>query len=219
MAEKTDFSQLDPKEALKRLDKLANEAAKANAPAIATFARFQEQRASRLNQGLKRLKKEVGEDHPAFAAVKAGAERAASMNMQFKAQSARVQARTMPKSYEWVIFGQVLSADGTPAKGLTVRALDRDRRYDDLLGQTETDANGDFSVTYHERDFKETGEQLPELYVMVFDPKGKELYTSRDDVRFRAGRSEYFLIRLGKTARTTKPRTTRKPRTRRTSGE
>jgi hypothetical protein len=41
---------------------------------------------------------------------------------------------------------------------------------------------------------------------MVFDASGNELYSSRDDVLFRAGRSEYFLIRLGKTARTAKPK-------------
>jgi hypothetical protein len=217
MAETKPFDQLSEAEIRKQLDKVAADAAKTSAPAIGTFAKFQDERASRLQKGLKQIKKDVGEEHPAYVATKAAAESAGAMNMQFLAQSARIKNRPMPKAYEWVVFGQVLDASGVPAKGLTVRVFDRDRKFDDLLGETETDDNGDFSVTYHERDFKEAGEKLPELYVMVSDARGTELYTTRDDVRFRAGRSEYFLIRLGKTARTAKPK--RKPRTASTRGK
>jgi hypothetical protein len=206
MAETKPFDQLSEAEIRKQLDKVAAEAAKTSAPAIATFAKFQEERASRLQRGVKQIKKDLGEGHPDYVATRAAAETAAAMNMQFLSHSARIKNRTVPRSYEWMVFGQVLDASGNPALGLTVRVFDRDRRFDDLLGETETDANGDFSVTYHERDFKEAGEKLPELYVLVSDARGTELYTTRDDVRFRAGRSEYFLIRLGKTARTAKPK-------------
>ena len=206
MAETKPFDQLSEAEIRKQLDKVAADAAKTGAPAISTFARFQEERAGRLNKSLKQIKKDLGQEHPDYIATRAAAENAGAMNMQFLTQSARIKSRPLPKAHEWVVFGQVLDASGTPVKGLTVRVFDRDRKYDDLLGETETDENGDFSVTYHERDFRETGEQLPELYVLVSDARGGELYTTRDNVRFRAGRSEYFLIRLGKTARAAKPR-------------
>jgi hypothetical protein len=201
MADKTDFSQMDPAEVLKQLDQFSGDAVKASNPAIGTFAKFQEQRAARLNKGLKQIKKDVGETDPAYLAAKAAAERAASMNVQFKAQATRLQKRPVLKDFEWMVFGQVLDAAGNPAKGLRVRVFDRDRKYDDLLGDTQTDDQGEFSAIYHERDFKESGENLPELYVMVSDNKGTELYSSRDELRFNAGRSEYFLIRLGKPSR------------------
>jgi len=206
MAETKPFDQLSEAEIKKQLDKVAADAARTSAPAISIFAKFQEERASRLQRSLKQIKKDLGDEHPDYIATKAAAENAGAMNMQFLSQSARIKSRPMPKAHEWVVFGQVLDASGVPVRGLRVRVFDRDRKYDDLLGETETDENGDFSVTYHERDFKEAGENLPELYVLVSDARGTELYTTRDDVRFRAGRSEYFLIRLGKTARSAKPR-------------
>lgn len=204
MAEKTQFSEMDPAEVLKQLDKFTANAAKTSGTAIGTFAKFQEQRAGRLNKGLQKIKKDVGEGHPAYLAVKAAAERTANMNMQFKVQAVRLQKRPIPKDFEWMVFGQVLDEQGNPAAGLTVRVFDRDRKYDDLLGETETDENGDFSVVYHERDFTETGEKLPELYIMVSDATGKLLHSSRDNIRFEAGKSEYFSIRLGKGSRTTR---------------
>lgn len=206
MAETKSFDQLSEAEVRKQLDKVAADAAKTSAPALATFAKFQEQRASRLSQGLKQIKKDLGQDHPDYVATQAALQNASAMNTQFLSHAARIKSRPAPRASEWVVFGQVLDASGIPVQGLSVRVFDRDRKYDDLLGETETDANGEFTVIYHERDFKEAGEKLPELYVMVSDARGTELYTTRDDVRFRAGRSEYFLIRLGKSARTAKPK-------------
>jgi hypothetical protein len=210
MAQSKPLDELNETEINQRLAKAVTDVSKGNAPALATFAKFQEQRAERLNTGLQQLKKDVGEKHPGYAAIKTAAETAAAMNMQFKSHAERIQNRPVPKSYEWMVSGQVLDANGKPAEGLTVRVFDRDHKSDDFLGESNTDANGEFSVIFHERDFKEAGEQLPELYITVTDAKGSVLHTTRDDVRFRAGRAEYFLIRLGKatpTAKTAKTRT------------
>lgn len=98
--------------------------------------------------------------------------------------------------HDWAVFGQVLTAQGMPVSNRRVRVFDRDRKYDDLLGDTQTDAAGNFAVIYHERDFSETNENLPELYVMVEDTDGKILYSSRNQVRYRPGRSEFFGIIL-----------------------
>jgi hypothetical protein len=198
MAQKKLPDELDENEIIQHLDKAMTDVSKSSAPALATFAKFQELRASRLNAGLERLKKEAGEKHPQYAAIKTAAEAAASMNMQFKSHAERVQNRPAPKSYEWIVSGQVLDAGGKPVEGLTVRVFDRDHKSDDFLGEDNTNGNGEFSVIFHERDFKEAGEQLPELYVTVLDAKGHVLHTTRDNVRFRAGRSEYFLIHLGR---------------------
>jgi hypothetical protein len=50
----------------------------------------------------------------------------------------------------------------------------------------------------HARDFYEKGENAPELYLMVEDAAGNELFSSRENVRPQAGQSEYFVIQSGK---------------------
>jgi len=207
MAKNKPLDELDETEIMQHLEKAVTDVSKSSVPALATFAKFQEQRATRLNTGLERLKKEAGEKHPQYAAIKTAAEAAATMSMQFKLHAERVQNRPVPKSYEWIVSGQVLDSSSKPVEGLTVRVFDRDHKSDDFLGEDNTDAHGEFSVIFHQRDFNEAGEQLPELYVMVSDAKGTVLHTTRDDVRFRAGRAEHFLIRLGKPSTAAKTRT------------
>jgi hypothetical protein len=53
------------------------------------------------------------------------------------------------------------------------------------------------SPAVNERDVLDTKEGLPELCLMVSDPKGNLVYSSHESPRFGAGRSEYFAIRLG----------------------
>ncbi len=199
MAQKIQFGEMNEDTIKQQFERLARAADQNSAPALASFARFQSQRAARLESAFKTLKKGLGADHPDTLSIKRGAEIASLAKAQFATQSARIAKRPRPGAHEWVIYGQVLGSQGQPAAGLRVRAFDRDHKLDDLLGDTQTDPNGDFSITFHERDFMEVGEKLPELYVLVSDAAGKTLYTSRDDVRFRAGRMEYFLIQLGKT--------------------
>lgn len=198
MAEKKQTDQVDSDAIKQQLEQLSGNALKTSSPAFSTFAQFQKQRADRLKQGLKQIKKDLGADSPEFALAQAAQKRAALLNMQFATQSARIKHRPVPKANEWMVYGQVVDASSGPVAGVRVRVFDHDRKYDDLLGDTQTDENGEFSVIYHERDFLESNENLPELYVMVTDEKGNLLYTSKDNLRFNAGRSEYFLIQLGK---------------------
>jgi len=138
-------------------------------------------------------------------------ERAALAANRFKVvvaeRSAQEAWRPNIGRLEWMTYGRVLDESGKPAGGLHVRVFDRDRKYDDLLGDTVTDVQGRFAVTYHQRDFAEVRENLPELYVLVEDEAGQVLYSSRDAVRFRAGRAEYFEIQLGQAPAPEKPKT------------
>ena len=165
---------------------------------LSAFAQLQQRRAGRAEELGRVLKKKAGSGNPDVIALQNMAGALSQISEQAAAQTARASRWTTPKANEWTVFGTVTDVQGRPASGVTVRVFDRDRKYDDLLGETLTDENGDFSVLYHERDFAETGEKLPDLYVMVSDAAGKSLYSSRDTVRFEAGRSEYFAIQLGK---------------------
>lgn len=100
---------------------------------------------------------------------------------------------------EWMVHGQVVDKAGQPVTGATVRVFDQGRKLDALLGEVETDEFGDYAIVYHERDFAELREGLPELNVMVSDAAGQELYSSENSVRFDAGRVERMDVQLGET--------------------
>lgn len=197
------------------LQGMLSQSAKAGAPALGMFAQMQQSRAARIGAAARVLRTKLGKDDPRVAAAEAAAASVADFGAQVDTQKQRIDRWPAPRANEWMVFGTVVDAQGNPASGLVVRVFDRDRKYDDLLGETETDALGDFSAIYHERDFKETGEKLPELYVMVSDASGKEVYSSRGSVRFASGRSEYFAIRLGEAASSTRKAAAPKTATRR----
>jgi hypothetical protein len=162
------------------------------------FSQMQQRRVARLSNAAAVLSEKLGQDHPDVVAVRTMAESADGLKTHLESQISRARQWPRPRANEWTVFGTVTDADGKGGGGLTVRVFDRDRKFDDLLGETKTNEFGDFSVIYHERDFQESKEGLAELYVMVSDPRGNLVYSSRDSVRFEAGRSEYFAIRLGK---------------------
>jgi hypothetical protein len=190
------------------LQNMLKQTANEGAPALGMFAQLQKRRATRLDVAAKGLSKELGKDHPDVVMIQDTAKTVGQLNSRLDTQSARMKTWRKARPNEWVVFGTVVNAENKPVSGLVVRLYDRDRKYDDFLGESETDANGDFSIIYHERDFMESGENLPELYVTISDSKGKEVYSSRDNVRFNSGRSEYFAIRLGKAGRTAATKST-----------
>jgi competence ComEA-like helix-hairpin-helix protein len=178
---------------------LLQQTSKVASPLLTQFAELHERRAARLAAAEARLKTQLGEDHPRVVALRRAATEADEWKRATSTMAERLARRPKLRPHEWVVFGQVLDAEGNPAAGLRVRVYDKDRQYDDLLGDTTTDEYGDFAAIYHERDFAEVGEELPELYVMVEDKKGNLLYSSRDHVRYSAGRAEYFEIVLSET--------------------
>jgi hypothetical protein len=190
---------------------LLGEMTGASTPALETLAQEHAARAERLAGAEARLAARLGNDHPQTVAARQAAASAVTARTNLQRLAVREASRPAPKPHEWVVFGRVVDAAGEPVGHVRVRVFDRDRKYDDLLGDTTTDEQGDFSVVYHERDFFEAGEGLPELYVRVDDAQGNELYSSRDSVRAQAGRAEYFEIVLAGKAPEAKPAP--KPRT------
>lgn len=193
------------------LQGMLSQSAQAGAPALAMFAQMQQNRAARIGAAAKTLRAQLGKDDPRVASAEAAAASVADFGARVDMQKQRIDRWPVPRADEWMVFGTVVDAQGSPASGLTVRVFDRDRKYDDLLGGTETDDLGDFAVLYSARAFKEVGEKLPDLYVTVSDASGNVIYSSRSAVRYEAGRSEYFAIRLeapapGSTQKTPAPK-------------
>ncbi len=96
----------------------------------------------------------------------------------------------------WVVRGQVVDEGSKGVSGLVVSLFDRDCVFDDRLGTTETDAEGNFSISYHTKDFRDLFEARPDLYIKVMDNQGNILYSSEEAVRYEAGRVEVFNITL-----------------------
>jgi hypothetical protein len=96
------------------------------------------------------------------------------------------------------VFGTVIEDEsGQPLEGLLVRAYDKDLILDDHLGDTHTNAAGEFDISYSEVQFKDIHETLPDLYLRVFDASGKRLlHSTEDKVRANAMVVERFEVRI-----------------------
>ncbi|MCK9593113.1 MAG: hypothetical protein M0Q91_13995 [Methanoregula sp.] len=86
---------------------------------------------------------------------------------------------------------------GQPLSGLIVRAYDKDLLYDDLLGDTTTDAGGRFDVRYAGSDFRELFERHSDMYFKILDASGKRvIHSTADSIRWNAGTEEYIEIEI-----------------------
>lgn len=98
------------------------------------------------------------------------------------------------------VHGQVVEDEsGRPLASMLVRAFDKDVAFDDFLGEARTSDAGRFEVVFTDEQFKDFFESRPDLYLQVFDPSGSRLlYTTEREVRFNAGREEFFEVRISR---------------------
>jgi hypothetical protein len=97
----------------------------------------------------------------------------------------------------WIVRGRVTDKDGKGLSKLIVSVYDKDLLFDDKLGQTETDSNGDYILTYHTEDYRDVIERKPDIYVKVLDQKGNTLYSSKKKIKFNVGRVEIVNVTVG----------------------
>jgi hypothetical protein len=97
---------------------------------------------------------------------------------------------------DWLVYGRVLGPDGTGMPGLRVSVFDKDLLFDDRLGETGTDSDGEFYVLYHKNDFKDLIENQPDLYIKVMNKKGRILFNTEKGVRWQSNRVECFEIEI-----------------------
>jgi hypothetical protein len=90
------------------------------------------------------------------------------------------------------VHGVVREAEtDLPVPRVRVRAYDKDLLFDDLLGETATDDQGEFEVRYAGSDFQELFDSRPDIYFRVYDETGSQLLLdSADSVRWDAGADE-----------------------------
>jgi hypothetical protein len=94
---------------------------------------------------------------------------------------------------------------GRPLSDLVVCAYDKDFLRSDLLGKTETQSDGRFTIEYDSSDFKEPLEKNPDIFLKVFSKKDalnlnkkrvKPIYSTKDSIRYSASSSEKFYIEI-----------------------
>ena len=98
---------------------------------------------------------------------------------------------------DWLVYGLITHSDGSPAEGLIVNVFDEEKgkKTHDKLGTAKTDELGNFYLVYRNRNFG-TNDKQPDLYVIILEKGGKQLYSTKDAVRNKASRKEYFQIIL-----------------------
>jgi len=101
---------------------------------------------------------------------------------------------------EFRIHGRITKLeDGTAVKGLLVEAVDKDYKCDDRLGTVMTDKDGKFEILYTENDFKDAYlDTKPDIYLRIKTPDGRVIHTTEDKVRYRASKTEEFIIEIPK---------------------
>ena len=209
---------LTGKEIVQKIEDYVDANTDGRTTALKGFAERMGKRAKRLKKAEERIKEELGDDHPEVIHLQGAAKRAEAARLQIGKTVARAEKIPKQKEYEWMVFGRVLDARGRPAAGLTVQVYDRDQKYDDLLGKATTDEDGDFQILYHEKAFagkgedsgKESGDKSGdkslELYLMVLSKKGKTLFSSERELRYKTGRAEYFEVVLPDETKTSRKR-------------
>uniref|UniRef100_A0A832H5T7 Carboxypeptidase regulatory-like domain-containing protein n=1 Tax=Oscillatoriales cyanobacterium SpSt-402 TaxID=2282168 RepID=A0A832H5T7_9CYAN len=175
---------------------LIQQAATASLFNLQHLVNLQDQQTARLTALESKLRKELGDDHPKVEQVQQSLAIANQLKQSLQTTSNRVARRPKPICNNWVVSGQVLNQEGVPLAGLRIRVFDRDRKLDKLLGETKTDEFGDFALTYRDRDFAQSGDTIPDLFVMVQDAQGKLLYTSKNSIRYKSSHQDFFEIIL-----------------------
>ncbi len=93
-----------------------------------------------------------------------------------------------PKPPGFVVKGHVSQADDSRVVGHTVRALDKDMRTEQLLGEDVTDKNGRYEIEYAADKFRRAEKGSADLIVRVLSKDGRVLAAS--PVIFDAGAEE-----------------------------
>lgn len=186
---------LSSEKLISEFDQLLSQVADASVPLLQKIEDYYVKRAERLSNFENCLEKDLGEDHPHVIALAKAAEKAEGLRIPINTAINRESLRPKIGPQEWMAFGTVLDSKGKPLPGLRVRVYDKEQKYDDLLSET-TDEYGDFYLKYHEINIREAYEKTPELYIMVEDQSGRQLYSSKNPVRRNPGQASYFKISL-----------------------
>lgn len=97
---------------------------------------------------------------------------------------------------KFIVLGQVFDANGVAQRDLTIRVLDKDLRSEELIKETKTNNDGEYSVFYRDDDFKAAEKNRADLFVRVLDPAGTTVLAT-SPIIFNAGKFEIVNFTIG----------------------
>jgi hypothetical protein len=107
-------------------------------------------------------------------------------------------ANQVEKKRENLVFGRVTDSINRYLPNLLVQAFDRDMRDEELLGESITDKDGKYEITWLHSQLSGRGRKEADILVKVFTQKNKTLLFAADidAVRFNASPREEINITI-----------------------
>ncbi|HKR13271.1 MAG TPA: neuraminidase-like domain-containing protein [Pyrinomonadaceae bacterium] len=103
------------------------------------------------------------------------------------------------------VSGLILNETGGPAMGATVRAIDKDLRHEQILGEVLiTETSGRYVITYTADQFRRAEKKTADLIVRAFDVDGN--LRAASEIRFNAGDEEAIDLTFAPIATVERPR-------------
>jgi hypothetical protein len=84
------------------------------------------------------------------------------------------------------VKGTILQPDGTPVTGAVVKAVDKDLRHEEELGEATTSQSGRYEITYTPQQFYRAEKKSADLIVRVFDKDDPGLILAASSILFNA---------------------------------
>lgn len=84
------------------------------------------------------------------------------------------------------VKGTILQPDGTPVAGAVVKAVDKDLRHEEELGEVTSSQSGRYEITYTPQQFYRAEKKSADLIVRVFDKDDPGLLLAASSILFNA---------------------------------
>lgn len=105
-------------------------------------------------------------------------------------------------SSKLVITGIVREKEsGVGLSGLIVRAYDKDKIYDDLMGEGRTSCDGGFRINSETKDFRDLFDKRPDIYLRILVPgsggeQPREVFNTKNAVGWHASHLGYVVVEV-----------------------
>lgn len=177
------------------LGKMLNDAESSQQSGYAWLSKRKFKKAVRCKAVTTRLEKTLDAGDPRLKMAKIKADKASETAAALKLRATRLRKKPKLGEKDWMVSGNIRNKNGRAAAGLIVQVYDKNYKFVDLLGKTETDNFGDFHLVYDTCRFEdEWGSEQPDLFLQVLSKEGKMLKAYTKPLSVNAGSISYVSL-------------------------